>query len=355
MARIRQTARKSTRGPPHPIQHPQEVPEQEEPVQPEDAPVFMEIDDDDDDDYYGYYGGGWVDTDIEEEPMELPEDHPDAAGGSDEDTAGGDGVDPNATGGDDAEDGGDDPAAPDGGDDDPDDDPEPAAAADVPPPEPHYEKQIHHLDFAEGPFPALLWRAMQRIGSPLMPRYEASLFKNAQQEEEWLVSMVISVLDERYGSRMEYYKHSDNVPRKTLDAGTSEAARRALYYLYHAYRDELQGTEFQQFPRRMKGATNVQIPVPPPGEGSLLMDTIQELVVVLSTDLDAAGAEIQEVKRKLRKTLKEKANLEAQLRGDRELPPGWRTPGLGQGLIRLQYHVTKEATTPIPILNRLSC
>jgi hypothetical protein len=46
------------------------------------------------------------------------------------------------------------------------------------------------------------------------------------------------------------------------------------------------------------------------------MDTMQELVAALSTDLDAAGVEIQEVKRKLRKTLKEKAILEAQLRGD---------------------------------------
>jgi hypothetical protein len=35
------------------------------------------------------------------------------------------------------------------------------------------------------------------------------------------------------------------------------------------------------------------------------MDTMQELVVALSTDLDAAGVEIQEVKRKLRKTLRE--------------------------------------------------
>jgi hypothetical protein len=45
------------------------------------------------------------------------------------------------------------------------------------------------------------------------------------------------------------------------------------------------------------------------------------LVAALSTDLDGAGAEIQEVKRKLRKTLREKVILEAQLRGDRELPP----------------------------------
>jgi hypothetical protein len=115
-------------------------------------PEFVVVDDHDDD-YYGYYGGGWVDIDTEEEPMELPEDHLDAAEDRNEDTAGGD----------DVEEGDDDPAAPDGGDKDPDDDPKPADAADKPPPEPHYEKQIHRLDFAEDPFPALLWRAMQRI------------------------------------------------------------------------------------------------------------------------------------------------------------------------------------------------
>jgi hypothetical protein len=132
---------------------------------------------------------------------------------------------------------------------------------------------------------------MQGIGFPLMPRYEASLFKNAQQEE-WLVAVVISVPDESYGSRMEYYKHFDDAPRKTLDAGTSEAARRALYYLCHAYWVELQGAEFQQFPRCRKGATSAQIPIPPPRERSLLMDTTQELVATLHTDLDATGAEI---------------------------------------------------------------
>jgi hypothetical protein len=51
------------------------------------------------------------------------------------------------------------------------------------------------------------------------------------------------------------------------------------------------------------------------------MDTTQELVAALSTDLDVAGAEIQEVKRKLSKALREKTILEAQLRGDQELPP----------------------------------
>jgi hypothetical protein len=50
------------------------------------------------------------------------------------------------------------------------------------------------------------------------------------------------------------------------------------------------------------------------------MDTMQELVATLSTNLDAAGAELQEVKRKLQKMLREKSILEAQLRGDQELP-----------------------------------
>jgi hypothetical protein len=158
-----------------------------------------------------------------------------------------------------------------------------------------------------------------------MPRYEARMYKNAQQEEEWLVAVVISVPDEKNGSQMEYYKHFDDVPRRTLVAGTSEAARRALYYLCHMYREELQGTEFRLFPRRKKGGMCAQIPAPLPTDRGPLMDTTQELVAALSTNLDAAGAELQEVKRKLRKMIREKAILEAQLRGDLELPPEYNS------------------------------
>jgi hypothetical protein len=160
--------------------------------------------------------------------MELPEDHPEVSSGSNEGPAGGDSADPGAADGDEDDNGDDDSGAPDGGDDEPDDDPEPAVATSPPPPEPHYEKQILHLDSSEGPFPALLWRAMQRIGFPLMPRYEAHLFKNAQQEEEWLVAVVICVPDERPGCRVEYSKNIDDMPRRTLDVGTSEAARTVL-------------------------------------------------------------------------------------------------------------------------------
>ena len=118
----------------------------------------MVNDNDDSVNYYGHYRGGKVDTDTVQEPMELPEDHPAAVEDSgEEDTIGGDSADPDAAEGEDApEDGSDDPAALEDGGNDPDDEPKPAAAADTPPPEPYYKKQVHRLDFAEGPFPALL-------------------------------------------------------------------------------------------------------------------------------------------------------------------------------------------------------
>jgi hypothetical protein len=123
MARNKQTVRKSTRGPPHPIHHSQEV----------SNPA---------DDYYDYdhSNGGWVDTDTEEEPIELPEDHPEVSSGSNEGPAGGDGGDSGAADGDKDEGGDDDSDALGDDDDDPADDPEPAAATNPPPPEPRYEK-----------------------------------------------------------------------------------------------------------------------------------------------------------------------------------------------------------------------
>jgi hypothetical protein len=99
--------------------------------------------------------------------MELPEDHPEISSGSNEGPAGGYGGDSGAADGDKDEGGDDDSDEP--GDDD--DDPEPAAATNPPPPEPRYEKQILHLDSAEGPFPTLLWRAMRGLvfrGSRIM-------------------------------------------------------------------------------------------------------------------------------------------------------------------------------------------
>jgi hypothetical protein len=60
------------------------------------------VSDPEDDDYYYYdhSNGGWVDTDTEEEPMELPEDHPMVSSGSNEGPAGGDGDDSGAADGD---------------------------------------------------------------------------------------------------------------------------------------------------------------------------------------------------------------------------------------------------------------
>ena len=59
--------------------------------------------------YNGYRGGVWADFDVEEEPLELPDDNPTADSGDDS-AAGateGDGADPAASGG--GNDGGGDP------------------------------------------------------------------------------------------------------------------------------------------------------------------------------------------------------------------------------------------------------
>jgi hypothetical protein len=59
---------------------------------------------------------------------------------------------------------------------------------------------------------------------------------------------------------------------------------------------------------------------------------MQELVAALSTDLDATGTKIQEVKRMLRKTITDKAILEVRLRGDPELPPEYNSDELREYL-----------------------
>ena len=80
----------------------------------------------------------WADSDTEEETLEL-------SGG---------------------------PGAPDGGDENSVNSPAPPRVARVPP-EFQAEKDIHYIDEAEGPFPRMLWEAMQIIGATQRPHFEA--------------------------------------------------------------------------------------------------------------------------------------------------------------------------------------
>ena len=150
--------------------------------------------------YDGYYGGGmWADSDAEEEPLEQSDDHSAADSGADPaaGVTGGGGADPAASGG--GNGGGDDPGTPDGGDEDPaDPPPQPVAVpASGVPPELQTEKEVHYVDKAEGPFPKLLWEAMQAIGVSQRPRFVAHSYEDPDQQEEWRVSAVLTVLDLR--------------------------------------------------------------------------------------------------------------------------------------------------------------
>ena len=175
-----------------------------------------------------------------EDPMELPENHPDAAaedvesdvpGGDDEDggdDSGPDGVDDDGYYQDDS----------DGGDDEPEDPPTPDAAAGglpIPP----FEKFVHYLGNVEEGFLALLWKAMQLLGIRLKPRFKAVQYERPNQPTEWIVLVQILVPDHRYGTQRLAHYHRDGAFRRTMKAGVSEAARRALNAMCHTYREEL--------------------------------------------------------------------------------------------------------------------
>jgi len=121
---------------------------QEDPAPPPEdlvpAPANRDLDDpvEDDEDpiqYEGYYRGGmWEDSDAEEEPLELT-DGPDAPDGGDENS-----VNP------------------------------PAPPRDArQPPEFRVQREIHYIHDAEGPYPTMLWEALQIIGATQKPHFEA--------------------------------------------------------------------------------------------------------------------------------------------------------------------------------------
>ena len=69
------------------------------------------------------------------------------------------------------------------------------------PPEFQAEKEIHYIDEAEGPFPRMLWEAMQIIGATQRPCFEA--YRTEDPGQQWRVLAVITIQDPRYGTRRE--------------------------------------------------------------------------------------------------------------------------------------------------------
>ena len=167
----------------------------------------------------------------------------------------------------------------------------------------------------------MLWEALQIIGATQRPHFEAYRTEDPGQQGEWRVSVVITIQDPRYGTRREIHANNDQVMRRSLEAGVSEAARRALARICYIYRDELADSKFRFCPRRSRGAASAQIPRPPPEERNPAMDVAQEMVAALSTDLDAAGVELDEVKDELRRLRHRCQILEARQQGEQEPPP----------------------------------
>ena len=110
----------------------------------------------------------------------------------------------------------------------------------------------------------MLWEALQIICATQKPHFEAYRTEDRSQQGEWRVSAVITIRDPRFGTRREIHANNDQVMRRSLEAGVSEAARRALARICYIYSDELADSKFRFCPRRSRGAASAQIPRPPP-------------------------------------------------------------------------------------------
>ena len=163
----------------------------------------------------------WADSDAEEEPLEL-------SGG---------------------------PGAPDGGDENSVNPPAPPRDARQQP-EFRAQREIHYIDDAEGPYPMMLREALQIIGATLKPHFEGYRTEDPGQQGEWRVSAVITIHDPRYGTLREIHANNDQVMRRSLEAGVSEAAQRALARICYIYRDELADSKFRFYPHRSRGAAS---------------------------------------------------------------------------------------------------
>jgi len=110
----------------------------------------------------------------------------------------------------------------------------------------------------------MLWKALQIISATHKPHFEAYHTEDPGQQGEWRVSAVITIRHPRFGTRREIDANYYQVMRRSLEAGVSEAARRALSRICYIYSDELADSKFRFCPRRSRGTASAQIPRPPP-------------------------------------------------------------------------------------------
>jgi hypothetical protein len=82
----------------------------------------------------------------------------------------------------------------------------------------------------------------------------------------------------------EISRHEDVAHKTTMDAGITEAARRALYVISHQERDRLEDTHYRYTPYRASGEAKTYIAPAPVYEGTL--NNVRGLLAAVNTVLD---------------------------------------------------------------------
>lgn len=188
---------------------------------------------------------------------------------------------------------------------------------------PEIRTYVRHIsDGGNGLFPLLLRSVMHHLGYEKRPTYHCVRHMSTKYPDYWIVSVHIAIRSTELPTFRDESIHVDGAPRDSINAGISEAARRALYVMCHTRQEELKDTQFKLFPQRAHTASKTEIPVSQ--EMSYTVDMILSLLAAVNSDLDAAMIELAVAKTELLQVRRERDILEARIKGSDHVPPEWK-------------------------------
>jgi hypothetical protein len=177
------------------------------------------------------------------------------------------------------------------------------------------EYHKHTTEDENGQFCVLLEEVLQHLGFTMKPLYVTKHYNEHGSRDYYTSRVYICVpLIETNGWRNRSSHHS-TAHFCTDEVAINDAARRALWLLCNAQRDQLHQSEFRHIPCRVSGSEEIVVPA----GGNDHIDILARVTAALNTDLEGATTKLDRYHEELQTTQARIAQLEAQLAGQQ--PP----------------------------------
>ncbi|WVZ50774.1 hypothetical protein U9M48_001999 [Paspalum notatum var. saurae] len=161
--------------------------------------------------------------------------------------------------------------------------------------EDRWHESIHRWFDYPLPFPQMLREALVRLRlRHAWVTYVGTRYCHRIYQEEWAMSVQISVLDE-YGAHRDIALNYAPALRHTYEAAISDAAQEALASLCYSCHNLLADGTLRYLPRRQPGGLDTWIVTPAAEKNSRLEATVDYLVA-LNTDYNALAEELRTAK-----------------------------------------------------------